>query len=265
MKRLFWVFFVVGGVTAGFGPPVGAAPFEYVRIGDKDGFGFRSTAALVRATPPPHTRPADTNHDGRLDKDEFLPDLNEDGGVAWVSEDNFDNRSAPEFADETVECTGCLTVGEGSNGSIWTDLSLSVSAPNVNWPDADGPAIPNNAVFVFEFTVAGQDIVQGSRLFFNLVFGDYDVDPALIGVRFRHAAPRTLALRNQGPFDGLIQARSTVLAFDEVFTADAEGNWDGYMRVVFLAPRDPYTAFDYVELSLFDILSAEAPSHNARL
>ncbi len=233
-------------------------PFEYIRIGDKDGFGFKSTEALVRATPPPNNRPADTNGDGFLDRNEFLPDLNADGGVAWVSDDNFDNRSPEEIADQIVECIGCTAVSRAA-GSNWTDLSLSLSSPNVDWPDADGPAVPNNAIFVFDFKVAKNDIVPGSRLFFNLVFGDYDINPALIGVRFRDQTTRTLALRNQGPLDGLIQARSTVLEFHEVFTADSNGNWDGFLHVIFLAPRDPYTAFDYVELSLFDILSVEAP------
>ncbi len=80
----------------------------------------------------------------------------------------------------------------------------------------------------------------------------------------REQPPRTLALRNQGPLDGLIQARSTVLEFADVFTSDGDGNWDGFLQVIFLAPRDPYTAFDYVELSLFDILSVEAPASDVR-
>ena len=183
-----------------------AEPFQYIRIGDKDGFGFASTQALVRATPPPHNRPADTNRDGTLDRNEFLPDLNADGGVAWVSSDNFDNRSPEEIADKVAECAGCMTVNQPTAGSIWTDLSLSLSSRNVNWPDADGPAMPNNAIFNFDFKVAAGDIVEGSRLFLNLIFGDYDVDPALIGVRFRSQPSRTLTLRNQGLLDGLIQA-----------------------------------------------------------
>ncbi len=167
-----------------------AEPFEYIRIGDKDGFGFTAPAPLVRATPPPHNRPADTNRDGILGRNEFLPDLNADGGVAWVSDDNFDNRSQDEVDNAVVDCRGCVLVSANSTGSNWTDLSLSVSSPNVNRPDADGPTVPNNAVFVFDFKVAGSDIIPGSRLFFNLVFGDYDIDPALIGVQFpRTAAP----------------------------------------------------------------------------
>ncbi len=244
--------------------PATAEPFEYIRIGDKDGFGFAATQSLVRATPPPHNRPADTNRDGVLARNEFLPDLNADGGVAWVSSDNFDNRSREEIANAANECAGCTTINTASSGSNWTDLSLSLSSPNVNWPDADGPAMPNNAAFVFDFKVAKSDIVEGSRLFFNLVFGDYDIDPALVGVRFRNQTSRTLALRNQGRLDGLIQARSTVLEFTDVFAADADGNWNGFLEVVFLAPRDPYTAFDYVELSLFDILSVQAPGQIVR-
>lgn len=235
-----------------------AQPFEFIRIGDKDGFGFAATSGLVRATAAPHNLPADTNGDGVLSQDEFLPDLNRDGGVAWTSFDNFDNRSPAENTNTASECIGCKTVDASTAGAIWTDLSLSISAPDESWPDADGPSLPNNAEFRFEFTVDGNDIVPGSRIFFNLVFGDYDIDPALIAVGFRSRPNRTLLLRNQGLRDGLIQARSAVLDFNEVFTKNDSGGWDGFMRVLFIAPRDPYTAFDFVELSLFDVVTANA-------
>ena len=109
---------------------------------------------------------------------------------------------------------------------------------------------------MFDFTADRDGILEHSQIFFNLVFGDYDIDPSLIGVQFRDGAVRTLALANQGPLDGLIQGRSTVLEFDEVFAEDADGNWAGLLTVVFFAPNDPYTAFDYVELSRFELLSA---------
>ncbi len=234
-----------------------AEPFDYVRIGDDDGFGFTDTARLVRAWPGPETFPADSDGDGRLGENEFLPDLNRDGGVAVFSQDNFDNRSADEIADRGHSCVGCLSIGDRTRGSIWTDLSLSASAPPANWPDADGPQPPNNAIFVFEFTVGRDDIPEHSQIFFNLVFGDYDIEPALIGVQIRDGTVRTLSLANQGPLlDGLIQGRSTVLEFDEVFAEDEDGNWAALLTVVFFAPDDPYTAFDYVELSRFELVMA---------
>ena len=232
-------------------------PFDYMRIGDDDGFGYTDVARLVRAWRGPETFPADVDGDGRLGENEFLPDLNGDGGVAVFSRDNFDNRSADELADREHSCVGCLSIGEGTRGSMWTDLSLSASAPPANWPDADGPQPPNNATFVFEFTVGRDDILEHSRIFFNLVFGDYDIDPALIGVQIRDGTVRTLSLANQGLLlDGLIQGRSTVLEFDEVFTANGDDDWAGLLTVVFFAPNDPYTAFDYVELSRFEMVSA---------
>lgn len=238
-------------------------PFRFIRIGDADGFGFTDTSQLVRALPGRRGVPADTNGDGVLGEGEFMPDLNHDGGVAWTSQDNFDNRSPEEVADRAVECEGCLSIGRGTMGSNWTDLALSASAPNVNWPDRDGPRPPNNAIFVFDFKVAGNSIARGSEIFFNLVFGDYDIDPALVGVQFRNGRRRVLSLANQGPLDGLIQGRSAVLAFDDVFTSDGEGNWEGLVRVIFLAPADPYTAFDYVELSVFGLVTASAQAPRA--
>ena len=247
---------LLGAAAALFAAAAQAEPFDHMRIGDDDGFGFASTAGLVRAWPGPDRFPADSDGDGRLGENEFLPDLNGDGGVAWVSQDNFDNRSAEELADRGQSCIGCMSVGDRTRGSIWTDLSLSASSPPVNWPDADGPRPPNNAIFVFEFTVGHDDIAEHSQIFFNLVFGDYDIDPALIGVQFRDGSSRTLSLANQGALDGLIQGRSTLLEFDEVFIADDDGNWAALLAVVFFAPNDPYTAFDYVELSRFELVTA---------
>jgi hypothetical protein len=237
---------------------VQAEPFRFIRIGDQDGFGFRKTEDLMRGGRYTNsTGKADVNGDGELRQNEFLPDLDGDGVVAWFSQDNFDNRFPGESVDQAHGCKGCLKVNQTTSGSIWTDLSLSASSPDRNWPDKNGPAPPNNAVFLFDFIVKNGDIPPGAAIFFNLVFGDYDVDPALIHVVFAKARPRTLELKNQGVLDGLIQGRSALLQFDEVFASDEDGNWHGFVVVEFDAPLDPYTAFDYVELSLFQIAGVD--------
>ena len=65
-------------------PAASASPFTFVRIGDLDGFGF-ATPGLVRATPAPHTTPADTNLNGLLEVGEFLMEsLRELDKVAFV-------------------------------------------------------------------------------------------------------------------------------------------------------------------------------------
>lgn len=235
-------------------PVQAAEAFRYIRIGDADGFGFRDTRGLVRAYRAIGTGPADTDGDGVLSEGEFLPDLNGDGGVAWMSSDNFDNRGFEEATNRARVCVGCLSIGPGTSGAIWTDLSLSASADYANWPDDDGPRPPNNARFVFDFTVSRDTIPEGVQIFFNLVFGDYDIDPALVGVGFADGRTRTLEISNQGPLDGLIQARTAVFAFEEVFTANADGDWHGFVSVVFFSPSDPYTAFDFVELSLVELV-----------
>ncbi len=229
-----------------------AEPFQWIRIGDIDGFGFTPTRGLVRPVQGIGPGPADTNDNGRLEPEEFLPDLNADGGVWFRGDDNFDNRSAAESNDTGHECRGCLAVGAATGGSRWTDLALSPTATADNWPDINGPAMPNSAAFVFDFTVARGDITPGGKIFFNLVFGDYDIDPAVVRVRFTNAPPRILRIPNQQirGLDGLIQVRTASLDFNEIFTADSDGNWHGRAIVIFDAPADPFTAFDYVELSL---------------
>lgn len=250
-----------------FSSEVVAEPFKNIRIGDQDGFGFTKTKGLLRPTARggfgfnfdgrtrrlPHSKAADTNGDGILRQGEFLPDLNGDGRVAWFAGDDFDNRAPEEMVDRNYFCRGCLTVSQNTRGSIWTDLALSTGQAGYNWPDENGPDVPNNATFVFDFTVAKKDIAPGASIFFNLVYGDYDVFPAIVAVGFAKAEPRALEIENIGPDDGLIQARSAILKFDEVFTEDKDGNWHGLVQVIFNAPLDPFTAFDFVELSLFQI------------
>ena len=226
-----------------------AAPFDFIRIGDLDGFGFTNTAGLVRATGAPHTTPADTNGNNLLQQTEFLPDLNKGGSVATGSGDDFDNRSAAEIAN-TGSLGGSGFTDAGSSGFKWTDISLSTSFTGPNFPDPGGAGVPNQPDFAFQFHVNGADIVTGASLFFNLIFGDYDVVPASVSLAFASAPSRTVTLATQsGAADGLIQAATANLLFNEVFTSDGSGGWDGYLKVNFLAPNEPYTAFDFVELS----------------
>ena len=241
--------------------PAVAEPFRFIRIGDADGFGFADTAPLGRPVQGVGPGPADSNANGMLEPGEFLPDLNGDGGVWYAGGDNFDNRSRAERADTGHACQGCLAVGGGTRGSNWTDLALSPTAAPDDWPDINGPNIPNSAAFVFDFTVHADNIAQGAQIFFNLVFGDYDIDPAVVFVRFANGKSRILQIANQQlrNVDGLIQARTTRLGFNEVFARDGEGNWRGRLTVVFDAPIDPFTAFDYVELSLFEGASVRGP------
>jgi hypothetical protein len=230
-----------------------AAPFNFIRIGDQDGFGFATTAGLVRATPAPHTTPADTNGNGLLQQTEFLPDLNKNGAVATGNGDDFDNRSAAEKTN-TGSLGGTGYADAGSTGFKWTDISLSTSFTGPDFPDPGGPGVPNQPQFLFQFKVNGPDVITGTPLFFNLIFGDYDVVPANVSLTFASAPGRTVALVTQGGgADGLIQAATANLAFAEVFTTDGLGGWDGYLKVDFIAPNEPYTAFDFVELSITQI------------
>lgn len=223
-----------------------AAPFDFIRIGDRDGFGFAPTAGLQAAGPGP----ADVNGNGLLQQTEFLPDLNNDGSSN--TQDNFDNRSAAEAAN-TGNLGGTGYTDSGSTGFKWTDIGLSTAYSGSNFPDLAGPGTPNNAHFEFRFHVASGDIVAGSTIFFNLIFGDYDVSPANVSLAFASASSRTIPLSVQSNAqDGLIQAASTTLLFNEVFTA-ATGGWDGLVTVDFIASGDPYTAFDFVELALDEI------------
>src|SRR5258706_5717850 len=117
-----------------------ATPFDFVRIGDVDGFGFNPTG-LVRATGAPHTTPADTNGNGLLEQTEYLPDLNKGGSVCTGCGDDFDNRSLAEKVNALLGGNGYTNVG--SLGAKWTDVALSTSSTLPDFPDPGGPAVPN--------------------------------------------------------------------------------------------------------------------------
>ncbi len=243
MKKRLLMAATVLALTA---PAAWAAPFDYIRVGDLDGFGFTSTAGLQRTT----GAAADTNGNGLLQQTEFLPDLNRNGSVATGSGDDFDHRSAAEKAN-TAAPTGNGFTDRGSSGSKWTDITLSTSFTGSDFPDPGGVGIPNQPTLIFDFNVDGSAVVVGTQLFFNLIFGDYDVVPANITLTFASAASRTVTLNTQsGAADGLIQAASALLDFTEVFTSDGSGGFNGYVRVDFIAPNEPYTVFDFTELSV---------------
>lgn len=235
----------ISALTILLAGPVAAAPFDQIRIGDIDGFGWSAstggpgTAALVRSGGG--SVAADTDGDGLLEQTEFLPDTA--GSTAVNTQDFWDNRSAAEAADTGV-LQGNGFTDNGSSGFSNTDRTLLGIEPT----------------FVFDFSVATGDINPStSQLFFNLVFGDYDVVPASIDLIFASSATQTVALTTQsGGQDGLIQAASTTIAFSDVFTATA-GGYDGFLQVDFISPREPYTAFDFVELSLDEISFEPVP------
>ncbi|MCO7223636.1 hypothetical protein [Pleionea sp. CnH1-48] len=257
------------GLTGAMTAPAFAVPFEYVRIGDQDGFGFNADANFAALTGDGGL--IDRNNDGQLGPGDVLPSLNGGGVVATGSGDDFDNR-----LNESVNGIGFSD--NGTQGVEFTDIALSTSYDNSSnnnnvydantstwgsggtFPSGNSNSLPNQPGFVFDFFVSAGDIVAGTDIFFNMVFGDYDVFPAEIDLIYANNTADTLPvnLQNNGPDDGLIQAAFVQLSFADVFTWDAINNgWSGYLEVNFDAPNEPYTAFDFVELSVAPITVPE--------
>lgn len=90
---------------------------------------------------------------------------------------------------------------------------------------------------------------EGTPLFFNLVFGDYDVKPANVRFTEINGDTFTQAVTAQSTReDGAIQAAFLELNFDQVFQAKDGETWLGALKVDFVAPSEPFTAFDYAEI-----------------
>lgn len=262
-----------------FMTPAFAASFTAIRIGDIDGFGYGVASGLSAA----NGGSANVGAGGVLGAEtlptvgDYLPDLNGDGTVQIFQGDDFDNRSAAEIGGSSLGGSGFTNVG--TTGSQFTDISLSQSyddsqaAGNVfdantgtfgaggPFPTPPSPALPNQPGFVFDFFVAGADIADGTPVFFNMLFGDYDIVPAEILFTRADNTTFSIAVTTQNSpagEDGLIQSTFATLAFDDVFIA-ALGGWDGKLGVDFQAPNEPYTAFDFVELSVTPITPNPIP------
>ena len=262
-KAILIIFSVILLAPIGY-QDVLAQPFSEIRIGDVDGFGYGTGAGFLAA----NGGAANVGVGGVLGAEmlptvgDFLPDLNTNGVLATGAGDDFDNR-----LNEMITGVGFTDIA--TTGEEFTDIALSTSYDtssnnnnvfdaNTNSFGAGGPfpgdgnpnTLSNQPGFVFDFFVASGDIVSGTPVFFNFIFGDYDVTPAEI--RFERADGTTftqMVSPQGGGQDGSIQVAFAALDFNDVFTPSV-GGFDGFLIVDFVAPNEPYTAFDYVEISV---------------
>jgi hypothetical protein len=248
------------------------------RIGDIDGFGYGAAPGFVAA----NGGPANAHGDPVLSNRDFLPDINKNGSVATGSGDDFDLRSAAERSNTGNTFGDGVTNTAGTSGSNFTDISLSRSYdtssaagkvliggnPNTGLIFGTGGAFPHppsndlpiQPGFVFSFDINKANLSNQTQIFFNLVFGDYDVTPARIQITRADGSKVTVDIATQPKSeDGLIQAATTTLSFGDVFT-DAGSVWNSSIKVDFIAPNEPYTAFDFVELSTVPLVSVPEPS-----
>jgi hypothetical protein len=237
------------------------------RIGDVDGFGFGDGAGFKAA----NKKAANVRGKEVLGGGDFLPDINQDGTVQIGNGDDFDLRSGDEIQDSNNEFGDGVTNTKGTVGSKFTDISLSKSyqksskARRVQVRDEatdrfifgeGGPfPFPANTQgmtqpgFVFQFEILKEDLPGQTPIFFNMVFGDYDVSPAKIQITRKDGTIKIVNVNiNARAEDGLIQAATATLKFTDVFQ-DGGKTWKGFLKVDFQAPQEPFTAFDYVELS----------------
>ncbi len=262
----FAFLLIAGNVQAGF----------LIRIGDRDGFGYGTAPGFYSA----NGGLANPDELGILSDGDFLPDINSKrdgtkGAVKNGDQDEFDFRTIEELDDTAIVTNANVILGTQSAGSKFTDISLTESYGDRSknekvltggdptnglvrgtggpFPDAK-VAVPNEPTFVFDFFIDKANLPDGfnpsNRIFFNLLFGDYDVTPAKIEVTTIDSNKTLIDIDKQEPSEnGLIQSASTTFPFGDVFT-DEGSVYRGYLKVHFEAPLEPYMAFDYVELSL---------------
>jgi hypothetical protein len=251
----------------------GARADFLIRIGDIDGFGY-GTAPRFRAA---NGGFANVDGSGVLTAGDFLPDINRNGILANGQGDEFDFRSADERAGTAVTVGNGVTNRPGTTGSAFTDISLArtydersaagrilvggnpldglVFGAGGAFPSPPSQELPNQPGFRFRFDAVAAAVDPNGLIFLNLIFGDYDVFPAEVRIT-GPTGTRAVALSLQGAgSDGLIQAATATLNFGDVFVRNGAG-WRGALDVDFVAPNEPYTAFDYVELSNISLVTA---------
>jgi hypothetical protein len=121
--------------------------------------------------------------------------------------------------------------------------------------DEKGAELTSSAIplpgFDFNFFVADKDIKKDSPMYFNLLFGDYDVQDAKVGfttANGKYFEKQLTKQNNNKGQDGLIQSAFVELSFDEVFSSTT-GGFNGFLKTKLIAPKEPYMAFDFAELS----------------
>ena len=262
--------------------------FNYIRIGDEDGFGYLSGTDPCGSEPCwpfgswntfldgscsgfqlVNTVGAPVNVDGvgMLGAGDFLPNLDCSPETRYDS-DEFDLRAAYELSGGPygfgVQVDGATSTG--SMGSGWTDVA--VSGTGLGWfdcviaPPPPHDYICNNgqAVFIFDFEVTNADPTQ--PLYINALFADYDVDSTSDILRYTTASgsviDTTIATQdNTAGEDGLIQEATAVIPFADVFPNWSGGDQTGYLKVEFQMPNEPFVAYDYVELSIAPLIDPE--------
>jgi hypothetical protein len=264
-----------------FLPLAAASPVAHAdliaRIGDVDGFGYGAATGFHAA----NGGLANKNGDAVLSNGDFLPDITGNHDVQEYGRDDFDHRSAAEVGNTGNSFGAGVSNTNGTRGSNFTDISLSRSYGSSSaagqvqvggnpttglvygaggaFPSPPSTSLPNQPGFVFSFDIAKANLSSQSPIFFNLVFGDYDVRPSKIRITRADGSTEIIGVMTQpNAADGLIQAATATLSFGDVFKEDGS-LWGGSLKVDFIAPNEPYTAFDYVELSTTALVPVPEP------
>ncbi|MGL1900562.1 MAG: discoidin domain-containing protein [Fibrobacterales bacterium] len=232
--------------------PIGGTPFKYIRIGDMDGTGWGD--GMSGNLKNYKGNPLNVDGEGMLYGGDFIPDLNRDG-TTKSGGDEFDNRDGAEKANMKYSSRGA-EVGSGTSGSQWTDVEIT-------WD--------TRVVFAFDFSVKKGLINPDTALYFNLIFGDYDVKGATLHLITQKGKEMQLPITMQNQVkpgednDGLIQTAYAELTFDDVFYTMENGYHKAYLEAVFQTNGDPYVTFDFAEVSIVpiqpDIVIAPGPAY----
>ncbi|MGL1934509.1 MAG: discoidin domain-containing protein [Fibrobacterales bacterium] len=233
--------------------PIGGTPFKFIRVGDMDGTGWGDgISGNLRSAAG---QPLNKDSEGMLYGGDFLPDLDRAGTVKSGGGDEFDNRDGAEKANMKYSSRGA-EVGSGTSGSQWTDVEVS-------WD--------TRVVFAFDFSVKKGLVNPDTALYFNLIFGDYDVSGATLHLITQKGKEMQLPIKMQNKTgkgeenDGLIQTAYAELSFDDVFYTIENGYHKAYLEAVFQTNGDPYLTFDFAEVSIVpiqpDIVIAPGPAY----
>jgi len=223
-----------------------AQPFDSIRIGDNDSFGFEDVPSLTGVG----GGPADRDGNGRLNDADTLPDLNDDGVISGASGDLFDHRTPNESAGTRVSAVGASDFSSTS-GSQFTDVSVTDS-----WNEDPG----GNPGFVFDFFVSAADIATDADIFVNFLLADLGSDATVryTSLDGSETTASLNALTDPGTADdGFVQESFITLGFDDVFTAEGSG-FRGYLEIDLQTAGDPYVAYDFAEIGV-DPIPAPAP------
>ncbi len=208
-------------------------PFQFVRIGDRDGIGMGEGSNQGYVSE--YGTPLNRDGMGMLYDGDYMPDLNGDG----VVDANGDQVYFNEQDDSKYKAVGAIV--NHTSGARFTDYSIAYGTP---------------MTFEFDFKVKKGMVDMSANIYFNLISGDLDHDAQLKYYNENElvgSIDYAWAGKDDVNGNGDVKALYYEIKAKDVFVRTENGYHIAKVKVVYESVTDPMYYFDFFELGVTKI------------